>query len=115
MDGLRNICRRRDLSDDICSLSFRSQLLPFQVRILHIILQRMVTPRQGHTDEVTRLDVGLLDSLIRRQHVSLSYTILCHMLSTPRVLNQSLLYGSIIIKILKYFRVSITEPIYLET
>ena len=45
VDGVWNICRRRDLSDDICSLSFRSQLLPFQVRILYIILQHMVTPR----------------------------------------------------------------------
>ena len=89
VDHVRNICWRRDLSDDVCSLSFRSQLLPFQIRILHIILQHLVTPRQGHTDEVTRLDVGLLDSLIRRRHVSLSYTILCHMLSTPWVSNRS--------------------------
>ncbi|KAH9649687.1 hypothetical protein KPL70_026079 [Citrus sinensis] len=68
VDGVRNICRRRELSDDVCSLSFKSQLLPFQVRILHIILQHMVTPGQGHTDEVTRLDVGLLDSFICRRH-----------------------------------------------
>ena len=115
MDGVRNICRHRDLSDDVCSLYFRSQLLPFQVQILHIILQHMVTSRQGHTDEVTRLDVGLLDSLIRKRYVSLSYTILCHMLSTPRVSSQSLPYGSIITRILKYFRVPITEPVYLET
>ena len=87
VDGVWNICQRRDLSDDVCSLSFRSQLLPFQVRILRIILQHMVTSRQGDTDEVTRLDVGLLDSLICRWHVSLSYTIFCHMLSTPRVSN----------------------------
>ena len=75
----------------------------------------MVTPRQGHTDEVTRLDVGLLDSLIHRQHVSLSYTILCHMLSTPIFSNWSLPYGSIITRILKFFRVLIIEPVYLET
>ena len=75
----------------------------------------MVTPRQIHTDEVTRLDVGLLDSLIRKRHVSLSYTILCHMLSTPRVSNRSLPYDNIITRILKYFRVLIAEPIYLET
>ena len=75
----------------------------------------MVTPRQGHTDEVTKLDVGLLDSLIRRRHVSLSYTILCHMLSTPRVSNRSLSYGNIITRILKYFRVLIVEHVYLET
>ena len=37
-DGVHNIFRRRDLSDDICALPFRSQLLPFQVRILHTIL-----------------------------------------------------------------------------
>ncbi|KAH9698155.1 hypothetical protein KPL71_023904 [Citrus sinensis] len=115
VDGVRNICRRWDLSDDICSLSFRSQLLPFQIRILHIILQHMVTLRQGHTDEVTRLDIGLLDSLIRRRHVSLSYTILSHMLSTPKVSNRSLPYGSIITKILNHFRVPIIEPVFLET
>ena len=115
MDGVRNICRCRDLSDNICSLSFRSQLLPFQVRILHIILQHMVTPRHGHTNEVTRLDIGLLDSLISRRHVSLSYTILCHMRFTPKVSNRSLPYGSIITRILKYFRIPIIEPVYLET
>lgn len=27
--GVQNIYRRRDISDYICSLSFRSQLLPF--------------------------------------------------------------------------------------
>ena len=60
IEGVRNICRRRDLSDKVCSLSFRSQLLHFQVHILHSILQHMITPRQGHSDEVTRLDVGYL-------------------------------------------------------
>ena len=75
----------------------------------------MVTHRQGHTDEVTRLDIGLLDSLIHRRHVSLSYIILCHMLSTPKVSNRSLPYGSIITRILKHFRVPIAEPVYLET
>ena len=29
VDAVRNICRRRELFDDVCSLSFRSQLLPF--------------------------------------------------------------------------------------
>ena len=35
--GVRNICRCRDLTNDICNLSFRSQLLPPQVRILYTI------------------------------------------------------------------------------
>ena len=115
VDGVRNICRRRDLSDDLCSLSFKSQLLSFQVRLLHSILQHMVTPRQGHSDKVTRLDVGLLDSLLHGRHVSLSYTIMCHMLSTPIVTNRSLPYGSIITRILRYYHVPLTEPVYVES
>ena len=112
VDGVRNIYRRRDLSDDICALSFWSQLLPFQIRRLHIILQHMVNLRQGHTDEITRFDIGLLGSLIYRRHVSLSYTILCHIMSTPKVSNRSLPYGNIITRILNYFRVPIIEPIF---
>ena len=114
-EGVRNVCRRRDLSDDICSLPFRSQLLPFQVRILHSILQHMITPRHGHADEVTRLDIGLLDSLIRGRQVHLSFTIVRHMLSTTAVSNRSLPYGSIISKILRYFLVPLSEPVFVET
>ncbi|KAH9696622.1 hypothetical protein KPL71_023234 [Citrus sinensis] len=94
---------------------FREKFMGKPIRILHIILQHMVTPRQGHTDEVTRLDIGLLDSLIRQRHVSLSYTIMCHMLSTPKVSNRSLPYGSIITRILNHFHVPIVEPVFLET
>lgn len=52
--AVNNIYRPRDLSDDICALSFRSQLLSFQARIIHSILQHIMT----------RLDVGLSNSLI---------------------------------------------------
>ena len=44
--------------------------------------------------------------------MSLSYTIIRHMLSTPVVTNRSLPYGSIITRILRYFHVRITEPVY---
>ena len=115
VDGVQNICRRRDLSYNLCSLSFRSQLLPFQVRMLHSILQHMVTPRQVHSDKVTRLDVGLLDSLSHGRHVSLSYIIIRHMLSTTIVTNRSLPYGSIITRILRYFHVPLTERVYVES
>ena len=114
-EGVRNVCRRHDLSDDICSLPFRSQLLPFQVRILHSILQHIITPRHGHADEVTRLDIGLLDSLIRGRQVHLSFTMVRHMLSTTAVSNRSLPYGSNISKIFRYFHVPMTEPIFVET
>ncbi|KAH9697929.1 hypothetical protein KPL71_023812 [Citrus sinensis] len=85
IDVVRNICRRRDLSDDVCSLPFRSKLFPMQIRILHSILQHIIIPRKGHNDEVTRLDV---------------------------VNNRLLPYGSIITRILRHFRIPITEPVY---
>lgn len=87
VDGVWNICRSRDFSDDVCALSFKAQLLHFQVRILYSIIQYMVTPIQGHSDEMTRLDVGLLDSLLLQRRVSLSYIILHHMLTTPAMTN----------------------------
>ena len=115
IEGVKNICRCRDLSDEVCSLSFWSQLLHFQVCILHSILHNMITPKHGHADEVTRLDVSLLDSLIRGRQVHFSFTIVHHMLSTTAVSNRSLPYGSIISKILRYFHVPLTEPVYVET
>ena len=99
-EKVRNICRRHDIFNEVCSLSFRSQLLPFQVYILHSIIRHMITPRQGHNDEVTRLDISLIDSLIRGRKVHLAFTIMCHMLSILAVSNRSLPYGSIISKIL---------------
>ncbi|KAH9685791.1 hypothetical protein KPL70_014095 [Citrus sinensis] len=102
-DGVRNICHRRDLSDEICLLPFRSQLLPLQVRILHFILQHIATPRKGHSDEVTRLDVALLDSLLTDRPINLGYIIVRHMLSTPAVNHRLLPFGSIITKILRRF------------
>ena len=95
-EGVRNICCRRDLTSDICVVPFQSQLLPLQVRIVHII-----THRKGHSNEVTRLDVGLLDS----RPIKLGYVILQHMLSTPAVNHRLLCYGNIISKILRHFHV----------
>ncbi|KAH9667979.1 hypothetical protein KPL70_021252 [Citrus sinensis] len=114
-DGVRNICRHRDLSDEICLLPFWSQLLSLQIRILHTNLQHIVTPRKGHSDEVTRLDVGLLDSLLTDRPINLGYVIVRHMLSTPAVNHRLLPYGSIITKILRCFEVPLLDTGHIET
>ena len=113
--GVQNICHRRGLTNDICNLHFRSQLLPLQVRILHTILQHIITPRKGYLDEVTRLDVGLLDSLISGRPINLGYVILRHILSTLTVNHCLLPYGSIISKILRHFEVPLRDAGYTET
>ena len=114
-EGVHNIFRRWDLTSDICALSFLSQLLPLQIRILHIILQHIITPRKGHSDEITRLDVGLLDSLFTGRPINLRYVILRRMLSTPSVNHCLLPYDSIISKILRHFQVPFWDVVYKET
>ena len=99
--GVRNICRHRDLTSDIYAF--------------HTILHHIVTPRKGHSDEVARMDVGLLDSLLDRRPINLGYVILRHMLSTPGVNHQFLPYGSIISKILRHFQVPFRDSVYVET
>lgn len=96
-------------------LPFRSQLLPLQVRILHTILQHIVTPRKGHSDEVTRLDVALLDSLFTDRPINLGYIIVRHMLSTHAVNHRLLPYGSIITKILRRFEIPLFDTGHMET
>ena len=90
-------------------------MLPLQVRILHTILQYIITPRKGHSDEVTRLDVGLLDSLITGRPINLGYIIVWQMLSTPVVNHRLLPYGNIISKILRHFEVPLRDAGYMET
>lgn len=74
----------------------------------------MVTPKQGHSDKVIMLDVGLLDSLIQRRKVKLAFTIMCHVLSTSTVTNRSFPYGSIITRILRHFQIPLTEPVFIK-
>lgn len=75
---VRNICKQKDLSDDICHHPFCSQLLPLQVRVLHNIFHNIITLKKGHTNEVTHLGVGLLDCIFRRRLVNLRYVIMRH-------------------------------------
>ena len=86
-----------------------------QIRILHSILQHIVIPRKGHSDEVTCLDVGLLDCLLRRRPVNLGYIMLYHILSTPTINNRLLPYRGVITGILRHFRIPITELVYNES
>lgn len=110
VDAVRNICRRSDLSEFFCTASFKAQALPLQVRVLHSIIQHFISIRTGHFDEVTRLDVRLLDSILVDRKVDVGYILVQHMLDTPDNKSRSLPYGSIITRVLKYFKVPITEP-----
>lgn len=112
VNAVRNICRRSDLFDDVCNLQFPAQYLCLQVRILHSILQHVVTPRGGHAHHVTRLDVALLDCILRGRKVNFGYVILRHMLSIPAINNWSFAFGGFITRILTHFWLPIDEPTF---
>lgn len=80
---VRNICGYSNMFDDVSNIHLRAQHLSLQVWILHSILQHVVSSRMKHTDEVTRLDVALLDYILQRRWVNIGYVILRHMISTP--------------------------------
>lgn len=61
-------------------------------------------------DEVTLLDVCLLDSIITGRMLDAGYIIIQHMLHVADSKSRSLLYSSIITCMLKHFNVPITEP-----
>ncbi|KAH9791901.1 hypothetical protein KPL71_003915 [Citrus sinensis] len=112
---VRKICRRRDLSTAFCNSPLKSQALPLQTRILHYVLHHVITPRAGHADEVSCLDVAILDCILEERMLNIGYIILHHMLSTYSLAKRSLPYASIITRILEYFHVPITESISLNS
>ncbi|KAH9671168.1 hypothetical protein KPL70_017253 [Citrus sinensis] len=69
----------------------------------------------GHADEVSRLDVAILDCILEERVLNIGQIILHHMLSTPSLAKRSLPYASIITQILEYFRVLVTESISLNS
>ena len=110
IDVVKNICRRINLSDDECTIHFRTQCLCLQTRILLHFIQSIVLPRSGHLDEVSHMDVALIDCILRHRPIDLGYTIVRNMLCIPKLITRSLPYGHFITRILKYFDVPIQEP-----
>ena len=113
-DAIWKICRRSVLSSTFCKSPLKSQALSLQLRIFHYVIHHVITTRYGHGDKVNHLDVAILDCIREGRVLNVGYIILYHMLGTPCIDKRSLYYGSIIIRILQYFRVPITEPIFLN-
>ncbi|KAH9671187.1 Integrase catalytic domain-containing protein [Citrus sinensis] len=110
VDAVCNICRCSDLSVEDCTIHFRTQCLCLQTHFLLRIIQSIVLPRSGHLDEVSHMDVAMIDCILRGRLVNLGYSIIRTMLSIPALITRSLPYGHFITRILKFFEVLIREP-----
>ena len=76
VDAVRNICWRNDLSVKDCTIHFRTQCLCLQTPILLHFIQCIILLRLGHLDEVSHMDIALIDCILRRHSVNLGYTII---------------------------------------
>ena len=76
VDTVKNICWRTDLSVENCTIHFRTQYLCLQTRILLRFIQSIVLPRSWHLDEISHMDIVLIDFILRRRLVHLGYTII---------------------------------------
>lgn len=108
---VRKICRCSDLSLKFCKSTLKSQALPLHMKILHNVLQHVISLKYRHGDAITYLDVYILDSILEGRVLNVGNIIVQHMLSTLCIGKRSLPFGSIITQILKHFLGHITEPL----
>lgn len=115
VDAIRNNYRHVDLTENVCNIHLRAQFLCLQFCVLNSILQHLVTPKKGHPEEITYLDIALIDYLLWGCPINLGYIIIRHMLSFPTVTNRSFSYDNFMIRILKHFRVPIDKHTFEPT
>lgn len=65
VEAFRYIYRCIDLSSKVCTIHHLTQCLCLQSRILLCILQATVTPKSRHVDEISHMDVTLLNCILR--------------------------------------------------
>ncbi|KAH9680549.1 hypothetical protein KPL71_026587 [Citrus sinensis] len=75
---------------------------------VHVDAVRNICRR--HLDEVSHMDVALIDCILRHYPVNLGYSIIQIILSIPKLITRSLLYGHFITQILKHLKALINEP-----
>lgn len=78
---------------------------------IYTILQHVIIPRKRHGNEVTRLDIALLDSILESKKLNVGYIIIQHMLDAQNIGNRSLLFSTCI---LQYFWVPIAKPSFVK-
>ncbi|KAH9779804.1 Integrase catalytic domain-containing protein [Citrus sinensis] len=101
---LNNILGSSDDGLDIFSLRKPPEIDDY----VHVDAVRNICRR--HLDEVSHMDVAMIECILRGRPVDLGYSIVRTMLSIPALITRSLPYGHFITRILKFFEVPILEP-----
>ena len=78
-------------------------------RVLHHMICSILLPRGGHRDEVSYLDVFLLNSILMGRQIHVGYLMMMHMISCCESTTHVLPYGCFFIRGFKDVRVDLSR------
>ena len=78
-------------------------------RVLHHMICSILLPRGGHRDEVSYLDVFLLNSILMGRQIHVGYLMMMHMISCCESTTHVLPYGCFFIRVFKDVRVDLSR------
>ncbi|KAB1212907.1 hypothetical protein CJ030_MR5G010207 [Morella rubra] len=82
--------------------------LPIHSRLLHLICTHNLIPRGGHREEVTFMDVFVIERLLKEKKFNLPYIMLKHMEAACES-KKNLPYGLLFTQIFRYFGVALSS------
>jgi hypothetical protein len=82
--------------------------LPVRLRLLHLICTHNLMPRGGHREEVTYMDVFVLERLLKEKKFNLPYIMLKHM-EAACAPKKNLPYGLLFTQIFRHFGVALSS------
>ena len=83
----------------------KNQDLLLQSRIIYWIITLNILPKKGHYDEVTFMDLCLIDCMIRGRPINLSYIIIRNLIMTHDQKQKSIPYGQCLTTIFEHFEI----------
>ncbi|KAF9663445.1 hypothetical protein SADUNF_Sadunf17G0050800 [Salix dunnii] len=81
----------------------KSQDLLLRPRLLHRIIAHNILPKKGHYDEVTFMELCLIDCMIQRRPINLPYIMIRNMILAYNQKQKALPYGQVFTTIFEHF------------
>ena len=95
----------------LCGYQKSSRPPSHSLIVLSCVLQHMISyifiPKEGHWDDVSFLEVFLVDSILTERKINMGYIIFQHMKACSLSKDSVLSYAMFITKIVKYFNVNL--------
>ena len=96
-----------DVAENAPRKIFANQL-PLRSRLLHLICTHNLIPRSGHREEVTFMDVFVVERLLKERKFNLPYIMLKHMEAACET-KKNLPYGLLFTHIFRYFGIPLSS------